>query len=318
MRVVLIISLLFLATTSWSQKLIASVDKDKILIGESFTLRYAIETKKGDKIQFKALKEKMPSITTDEQGADVVGPDFELLTNFKSTQKDTLGTRIWTGEYKATIWDSGMFLIPGQSVLINDSVYHFESIDLYANFMNSVKGVDIYDIKENFAELPSEPFSVTKFLKKYWLLILALVLSLTIWQLIRFLKRRRKREPEIFKAMSLKERTLMAIDALEREKLWEKDKLKEHFVELSYILRSYLTSRYDISVLEKTSYETKILLTKKGLNDDTVDSVGNILSQSDMVKFAKSKPEAIEILRVSTLAKQIVAETSPLEFDNVE
>ena len=94
--------------------------------------------------------------------------------------------------------------------------------------------------------------------------------------------------------------------------------MKKHFVELSYILRSYLTTRYDISLLEKTSYQTKILLTEKGLNKETVDVVSRILSQSDMVKFAKSKPELIEILRISTLAKQIVVETSPLEFDNVE
>ena len=94
--------------------------------------------------------------------------------------------------------------------------------------------------------------------------------------------------------------------------------MKEHFVELSYILRSYLTSRYDISLLEKTTYETTVLLTRKGLEEETVDVIIRILSQSDMVKFAKSKPDVIAILRISALAKQVVAETSPLDFDNVE
>ena len=84
------------------------------------------------------------------------------------------------------------------------------------------------------------------------------------------------------------------------------------------ILRMYLTSRYEISLLEKTTYETKLLLTQKGLNDETVEVIARILSESDMVKFAKSEPDVIAILRVSTLARQIVAETSPLEFDNVE
>ena len=84
------------------------------------------------------------------------------------------------------------------------------------------------------------------------------------------------------------------------------------------ILRMYLTSRFEISLLEKTTYETKLLLTQKGLNEETVEVIARILSESDMVKFAKSEPETIAILRVSTLARQIVAETSPLEFDNVE
>ncbi len=118
--------------------------------------------------------------------------------------------------------------------------------------------------------------------------------------------------------ISLKQRTLIAIEALEDAKLWERDQLKEHFVELSYILRSYLTSRYNITLLEKTTYETTIVLTEKGLNEDTVNVILRILSQADMVKFAKSKPDTISILRISTLAKQIVAETSPLEFDNAK
>ena len=84
------------------------------------------------------------------------------------------------------------------------------------------------------------------------------------------------------------------------------------------ILRMYLTSRFEISLLEKTTYETKLLLTQKGLNDETVEVIARILSEADMVKFAKSEPDVIAILRVSTLARQIVAETSPLEFDNVE
>ena len=49
-----------------------------------------------------------------------------------------------------------------------------------------------------------------------------------------------------------------------------------------------------------------------------MEVIARILSEADMVKFAKSEPDVIAILRVSTLARQIVAETSPLEFDNVE
>jgi len=135
--------------------------------------------------------------------------------------------------------------------------------------------------------------------------------------------RRRRWDREIenredIRPMNLKERTIKAIEALDASELYNKGQLKEHFVELSYILRSYLTSRYNISLLDKTTEQTKIILTKQGLNDETVDTIARILSQSDMVKFAKSKPEVISILRQSTLVKQIIAETSPLDFDNVD
>jgi len=37
-----------------------------------------------------------------------------------------------------------------------------------------------------------------------------------------------------------------------------------------------------------------------------------------MVKFAKSSPDELSVLRISVLAKQIIAETSPIEFENVD
>jgi hypothetical protein len=84
---------------------------------------------------------------------------------------------------------------------------------------------------------------------------------------------------------------------------------------MSYILRSYLGVRYELNLLESTSFQTKILMKHKGLSEDTVETIQLILEQADMVKFAKSMPEEIDILKISALAKQIVAETSPLEFD---
>ena len=202
-------------------------------------------------------------------------------------------------------------------IIINDSTFYFENIAIATHLSTPIDSVDLYDIRENFTELPILPFTVIDFFTSYWWVVLIiLILALAITRFIRNSKEN-DREDEI-KPPSLKDRTILAINSLDSSKLWEKDELKRHFVELSYILRSYLTSRYSISLLDKTSYQTKILLTEKGLNKETVDVVARILSQSDMVKFAKSKPELIEILRISTLAKQIVVETSPLEFDNVE
>jgi hypothetical protein len=37
-----------------------------------------------------------------------------------------------------------------------------------------------------------------------------------------------------------------------------------------------------------------------------------------MVKFAQSEPEELIVLKVSQQVRQIIAETSPLEFDNAE
>jgi ethanolamine ammonia-lyase large subunit len=118
--------------------------------------------------------------------------------------------------------------------------------------------------------------------------------------------------------MSLKDRTLYAIDSLEKLKLWEQGKVKEHFSELTFILRSYLSTRYEINLLEKTSHETKLLLLQKGLHEETVRVISNILMEADLVKFAKSHPDEIAIYKHTQLVRQVVAETSPIEFLDAE
>jgi hypothetical protein len=124
--------------------------------------------------------------------------------------------------------------------------------------------------------------------------------------------------PGKIKEMTLKERTLLAIDALEKSKLWEKKQVKEHFTELTFILRSYLSARYTINLLEKTSHETKLLLLQCGLHAETVRIISELLTEADMVKFAKSHPDEIAIYKLTQLARQVVAETSPIEFEHAE
>jgi len=311
------IAFLLIGLTSFGQKLDVQSSEEKILIGEPIMLTYRVILDANSNIDFKPDTDDIDGRSADGGELSSDGFKFEIVEEFTDTVKFKQKEKEWLGRYTVTIWDSGTYILPGPNIVIDDSTYRFKDLTLYATYSPQVKGVDIYDIHENFADIPDKPFSITEFLQSNWWWILILILVPLVYFIVKRAKKEKVPKP-LFKAMSLKERTLLAIDALDNEKMWEKDKLKEHFVELSYILRSYLTTRYNLSLLEKTTYQTKLLLTQKGLNEDTVDNIARILSESDLVKFAKSKPEVISILRVSTLARQIVAETSPLEFDNVE
>ncbi len=193
--------------------------------------------------------------------------------------------------------------------------------------MKSKKGQDIYDIKESFVKLPPKKFSIKEALKEFnskngwWFYTVLLIL---IGLFIFYRLRNRKKEKlkpilnEVVRPLSLKEKTILAIQNLEKKQLWKQGLLKEHYVELSFILREYLSKRYALSLIEKTSYESKLLLTQKGIPVLTIDEIGEILNQSDMVKFAKSEPEEITVIRLSSTAKQIVEQTSLLELEDVE
>ena len=300
------------------QKLHQKVSESQLVIGQPVELTYSVVTAKDDTVSFKEKADEIEARSITKTGdLSSEGISFEITKPFSDTFLFHAKSKEWIGHYTITAWDSGLFVIPGPALIINDSTYYFDDIAIACYLVDPIDGVDIYDIREEFADIPEKPFSILDFIADNWWWLLMILFAIIAF----FTFRKKKDEDDDIeeeKSISLKERTILAIEALEKAKLWEKDQLKEHFVELSYILRSYLTSRYDISLLEKTTYQTKLLLTQKGLNPETVDSIAYILSESDMVKFAKSKPDLVAILRVSTLAKQIVAETSPLEFDNAE
>lgn len=308
----------FLAQSAWSQQLLSKTDRSSFKIGEPVTLTYTVKAQKGDSLMFRPEQGTIEARSLEENSTlSSEGVEFEIVDAFVDTFIFKGDQKTWVGQYTVTAWDSGMFIIPGAEILINDSTFRFKDISVECLLVDAKKDIDLYDVEEYFADIPDKPFSLTEFLSKHWWWMTLIVLAIIVFFIIRKrLRKEEEEEPE--RPISLKERTLLAIDALDKERMWEEGRLKEHFVELSYILRSYLTSRYNFSLLEHTTYQSKLLLKEKGLNEDTIDVIVRILSQSDMVKFAKSKPDAVAILRQSTLARQIVAETSPLDFDNVD
>lgn len=302
---------------SFGQKLTATLSENQIFIGEPVVLEYTVSTDKDDSIYFESILTEIPSRTLDSASALTNdGIRFEVYEPFHDTTIISGNKKKWVGTYTIIPWDSGMYLIPGQNITVADSLFKFKDVAIDVLLIDKQQGIDLFEIRENFTDLPKEEFNFHKFfLKNWWWLIGGLLL---IIGLIIYLWRRNKNKVEVIipeKKINLKDRTIMAIDALEKERLWEKGQLKDHFVELSFIMRSYLTTRYNIPLLEKTTNQSRTALLQQGLHDETVETIITILFQADMVKFAKSKPDSMDILKQSTLAKQIVAETSPLDFD---
>ena len=318
MRLVHII-VLSLSLTSLAQSAKTSISKNAILIGEKITLTYTIPVAKGEKPLFRPAVGVLPSRLKAKTGSlsNAISDNIEIESPFKDTLINSKKGTIWQGTYEITAWDEGSYLITGPTISINDSTCYFPDTELNVKLVSAKKGQDIYDIKESFAEIPDEPFSVKRFVSdNWWWLIPLILIPLIVWAVRKVKKAETK--PQKIKELSLKEKTLLAIDALEKSKLWEKNQVKEHFSELTFILRSYLSARYNINLLEKTSYETKLLLTQRGLHPETIQVISAILNEADMVKFAKSHPDEIAIYKHAQLARQVVAETSPIEFDHAE
>ncbi|MES2587629.1 MAG: hypothetical protein V4622_01540 [Bacteroidota bacterium] len=314
MRIIVFILFSAFFGTAFSQTK-SGIKNSHLKIGEQTELFYELKYKKEDgQLSFFPLAKTITCLRqTKNSKINTEEPvELEILSPFEDTIIQQKQNLLWRGKYKITVWDTGVFIIPPTTISTQDSVYEFEAIMLTVTSPKLEEGKEIYDIKEQFIELPNEYISWLKN-NWYWILVgLILLVSLVI-----YFKRKNKKEQKPLKELSLKERSLLAIDALEKAKMWQKSLMKEHYIELSYILRSYLSSQYNLNLLEKTSYQTCLLLTQKGLEKDTVNTIKNILDYSDLVKFAKSTPSEMDIFKNIAQVKQIIVETSPLEIEHV-
>jgi hypothetical protein len=276
----------------------AYVRRNSFKIGEQTELIYEVHgLKKTDLLEFIPQQKKI-------QGAKGV----EIIGVFQDTLIKKGKTATWQGSYTITAWDSGQVIIPETQILVNNSVLRFNVIPLKISSPKIQKGKDLYDIKEGFEEVPSSTFL---FFEKYWgwvVALLVLILGLILY--VKFRKKKEKYAPEM--QLSLKEKVLREIDALVEKRIWEQEGLKEHYFQLSLILRGYLGQRYTLSLMDKTSYQIEVLLTQLNLHQELQHEINTMLNQADLVKFAKSSPDIAELTRGLQRAKDIVIKTSKI------
>jgi hypothetical protein len=111
-----------------------------------------------------------------------------------------------------------------------------------------------------------------------------------------FYFRKRLTKAEDQKEVTLFEQTVKRLQDLEHQGLWRNGKVKMHYSELSLVLRNYLSSVYELQLLERTTSEALLLITPKIASKDLLDTIKGILESSDLVKFAKLHPEENEVL----------------------
>ncbi|MNE98882.1 hypothetical protein D3C80_1974700 [compost metagenome] len=76
----------------------------------------------------------------------------------------------------------------------------------------------------------------------------------------------------------------------------------------------YLSSRYELNLMERTTKETIALLKLKQLDFAMIKRIEVLLREADMVKFAKTELDEIHVRSSLLRLEEIVTELSPLEI----
>ncbi len=130
-----------------------------------------------------------------------------------------------------------------------------------------------------------------------WSLAGALLLALLIFILHRYLKSRGKRIKDIFKPAPLPAPHIEAIRALEllhNQKLWQAEKYKEYYSQLTHIARHYISRRYGIAAMEMTSAQIIKATAKIDIPTKSRMDLTQVLHTADLTKFAKQTIEGEE------------------------
>lgn len=238
------------------------------------------------------------------KGETLWKPGAELeIAGFHDTTYTQKGIDYWKGVYTLIAWDSAKYRLPDLWMSWGDSTFSFHAPNLYVGFVKK-------KVKEGIEEIPVEPENdYLKWLKDYWWVFV--LVAVVIFFAIRWNKRRKIRKTE---ELSLRERTLLTIQQLRKKEDWLHGKTKAHYVAFSAVLKLYLSSRYELNLMERTTQETTALLKLKNLDLAMVKRIESLLKESDMVKFAKTELDDIHIRSSLLRLEEIVTELSPLEI----
>ncbi len=192
-----------------------------------------------------------------------------------------------------TSFEPGNYIIPGQTIELNDSSYTTNDLEIFVSTVkvDTSKGLvanhENYQVDYSFGERTAD------WLKKYWYLLVILAILIAIYFIYRFIKKRKSTEEEEIYVPKIPAHitALASLKTLLNKKSWETENKKEYYSNLTDTVRLYLEERYGIYAMEQTTREIITHLKNSPINDDDKAYLRKILSEADMVKFAKFKPQ---------------------------
>jgi len=203
-----------------------------------------------------------------------------------------------TEKYLVTSFDSGHYAVDPVFIELKDDrgVKRFYSGYSYLKVLRTQAApadtsMKIFDIVKPYRA----PLTLGEIMP--WILA-AMVAVAAIWFLVRFLKKIRKEKKSITEPVIKEPAHVIAYRELERlkaENLWQRGETKKYYTRLTEILRQYLENRFGVFSLELTTSETLEALVKTGFKkDESYNKLKLVLTEADLVKFAKYKPEPAE------------------------
>jgi len=271
----------------------SEIDTTKIRIGEQINYKIKVEADSLALVVFPEGQTFMPLEAVEALKIDTTKKDAKFLLS-----------RI----YKLTQFDSGVYTIPRQKIIIGDKPFFTDSLKVTVNTIEvDTTKQKLYDIKP-IIEVEKSGSNWWK-----WLLIALLTIAVVGFLLYWFIWRKKPlTKEEQIALLPPYDRAKLALSKLDESQYLMRAEVKEYYSELTFIIRKYLDEKVYDRALESTTSEliNRLNLLKDGnqvdLSKDTIKNIESILQRADLVKFAKSAPDtALAEMDKSTIDKAI-------------
>ncbi|MCG8235973.1 hypothetical protein [Tenacibaculum finnmarkense] len=283
----------FAQSDNISNKIQVEIDTASIRIGEQF--QYKISVNETQNVIIPSLKNL--------KGLEIVDSlKIEKLNN-KLVKKYTL-----------TGFDSGAFYIPQQQIFIKNQAYLTDSLLVNVSTASiDIKKAQKFGIKG----IKTEGYQYNDFEQYFWWVVALLILigALLYYFIIR--KKKEIKEEIIVPLLPPYEEAIEKLQALDKKLLWQNNQTKKYYSELTNIVRGYIERELKLPALEITTDELIAILNDfnniKSIETDkeTIYKLKKLLQESDLVKFAKSKPMDYQIEQDRKDAKNIIDNLKP-------
>ena len=223
-------------------------------------------------------------------------------------------------QYTLTSFDSGVYVLPEMSFVMNGEALTSRpmAIQVATIQVDTTKG--IVDIV-----LPEDvPVTLSDYVKVYqsyiyWILGVIIILVL-LWVLYKKLKRKQLSNPVKKQAPALPPHVIaiQKLRELEQKNYFVKNKSKQHYVEITNILREYFEMRFEFLAMEYTSQEIIQHVKLYGWETRDYDGLKRLLNLADLVKFAKAQPKESDVAWSFEFVEELILATKPVEKEEEE
>ncbi|GFD78377.1 hypothetical protein KUL118_12390 [Tenacibaculum sp. KUL118] len=293
---------LFLASFTFAQQpqVKAEIDTTNIRIGEQFQYKISVD-----------------------ETENVIIPKLENLKGLEvidTLKIDTIENKL-IRKYILTGFDSGAFYIPQQQIFIRNQAYLTDS--LLVNV--ATVPIDTTKIKKfPIKGIKGEPYQFDDFKQYIWWVVIAFIIIALLLYFFVFKKKKEQEEKVVIPLLPPYEEAIQKLEELDKKLLWQNNQVKKYYSELTDIVRGYIERELRVPALESTTDELIDVL--KDFNDtksietsrEIIDKLKGLLQESDLVKFAKSKPLSHEIEEDRKDAKLIIDNLKPKKQEEEE